>query len=156
MATKSTVEERLKKLDEQKQKLLNQQRQKAAAVKNKERKQDARRNFLAGSIILNHPPLKDELMRLLDEKLVKPADRALFDLAPLPETVSGITDAIKQADTKAEAPAEPSAETEQSTAADSTADATAAETGDQAEAKPAETTDTPAEAPKRSRTKKSE
>lgn len=55
----------------------------------RKRKDETRRKILAGAVVLDeaekHPTYKAELFALLGRFLVRPADRVLFGLEPLPE-----------------------------------------------------------------------
>lgn len=58
-----------------------------AKLRDQERKDDTRRKIIAGSLALEHQDAEFQatLNRLL-RQYVKPRDRHLFDLPPLPET----------------------------------------------------------------------
>lgn len=62
----------------------------AAQVKLRERKLDTRRKIIAGALALEHAKRDDRfhaiLVRLLDEYVERPVERALFGLGPMPET----------------------------------------------------------------------
>lgn len=59
-----------------------------AKIRDQARKDDTRRKIIAGGLALKHKDVEFEatMRRLLDQHVIKSADRALFDLPPLPET----------------------------------------------------------------------
>ena len=65
-------------------------RQEMAKKRTQERKQDTRRKVLAGAVVLEHAEhdaaFKAELHQLLARFLVRPDDRALFELPPAATT----------------------------------------------------------------------
>lgn len=79
----------LEKLKAQRAKLDKQIKQAQQKERQKQRKADTRRKILAGAVVLAHAEkdagFKTHLMRLLDEQLEKPQDRALLELPPRPE-----------------------------------------------------------------------
>lgn len=91
----STLEEKKAALLAKQQKELDQLNEQIKAAerrqKDKDRKTDTRRKILAGAFMLHHcetnaqSDLSRKLLSLLDEYLIKDIDRALFDLAPIPQ-----------------------------------------------------------------------
>ena len=79
----------LEKLKAQRAKLDKQIKQVQQKERQKQRKADTRRKILAGAVVLAHAEkdagFKTHLMRLLDEQLEKPQDRALLELPPRAE-----------------------------------------------------------------------
>lgn len=57
-----------------------------AKIREQDRKNDTRRKIIAGALALEHKDVEFEatMRRLLDQYVIKPSDRALFDLPPLP------------------------------------------------------------------------
>jgi cell division septum initiation protein DivIVA len=82
-----TRTERLEKLAERKRRLGQQIDRMRAAVAQEERKQDARRKILAGSMAIAQAQRSEEarqrLLAELDGYLTRDHDRALFGLGPL-------------------------------------------------------------------------
>lgn len=82
--------EKLEKLLAQKAALDARIRQEQNRENEKKRKADTRRKILAGAVVLEHAERNAiyqlELKKLLGEFLTRADDRALFGLAPLPES----------------------------------------------------------------------
>jgi transposase len=82
----STLQEKLSRLKLRQQR-LGARRQAIAA--NRDRKADTRRKILLGGIIMVKMTQSDadraRILAWLDEALTRSTDRALFDLAPLPQ-----------------------------------------------------------------------
>lgn len=80
------LEEKLKEAKALKQK---QDAQKRALATKQERQNDTRRKILVGAVILAKVERdewpRDKLLAMLETALVHKKDRALFDLAPIPE-----------------------------------------------------------------------
>lgn len=80
------LEEKLKEAKALKQK---QDAQKRALATKQERQNDTRRKILVGAVILAKVERdewpRDKLLAMLDAALAHKKDRALFDLAPIPE-----------------------------------------------------------------------
>lgn len=80
---------RLEKLQAKREALEALIRQEQARQRTQERKNDTRRKVLAGAVVLEHAQhdagFKEALDALLARLLKRPDDRALFELAPLPE-----------------------------------------------------------------------
>jgi hypothetical protein len=85
----SKAEERIRRLEEQKAKVLAELQAAKARFARKERAEDTRRKILAGGMILDQVAAGDwpreKLLAALDEYLDRSSDRALFGLAPNPE-----------------------------------------------------------------------
>ena len=100
--------ERLAELEAQEKQLRARINREKARIKTEERKKDTRRKIIAGALALEH---KDEgfqaqLRKLIDEYVLRPEERALFDLEPLPDDTQ--TDDLNAAYQAAAAPAAPS------------------------------------------------
>jgi hypothetical protein len=84
------VGKRLEQLQAKREALEALIRQEQARERTQERKNDTRRKVLAGAVALEHAQhdigFKETLDALLARVLKRPDDRALFGLAPLPET----------------------------------------------------------------------
>lgn len=89
----SAQSDRLAKLEQQRQQIHDSIRREKLKLAGEERKKDTRRKILIGSIILNEikndSALQERIQKLLDAKLSRDDDRALFDLKPLPEKSNG-------------------------------------------------------------------
>ena len=89
----ATAEEKLKKLEDRKAKLAAQIERIKARQGAEARKSDTRRKILVGAVILEMVESgewpKDKLLNLMDKKLTRPIDRALFGFStpeqPAPE-----------------------------------------------------------------------
>lgn len=81
---------KLQKLREKQARIEAQMRTLAARERTQSRKDDTRRKIIAGALALYHAAKNPDdaftkkLLRLLDEYVVKPYERALFNLPPLP------------------------------------------------------------------------
>ncbi len=79
---------RLKKLEQQQEKIRAAIAREKAKLADQSRKDDTRRKILAGATILTEAEkdsaLRNRLYALLDSTLVRPDDRALFGFDPLP------------------------------------------------------------------------
>jgi len=88
----------LKKLRDQRAKLLESAKQKRAEERRLERQNNARRRDLLGGLTLDLMESgewpKDRILSRLDQRLTRPSDRALFDFPPRPtQDDSGTTGA---------------------------------------------------------------
>lgn len=85
---KLTDNARLKKLEQQQEKIRAAIAREKAKLADQARKDDTRRKILAGALILTEAEkdsaLRTRLHALLEAQLTRADDRALFDLAPLP------------------------------------------------------------------------
>jgi hypothetical protein len=81
---------KLQKLREKRDHIEAQIRAVSARERTQSRKDDTRKKIIAGALALHHAAKNPDdaftkkLMRLLDEYVVKPHERALFNLPPLP------------------------------------------------------------------------
>ena len=79
-------------LDARKTKLNARTRRVRSRLSARERKTDTHRKILVGAMMLRladqHPETKDFMLKQLDAFLEHPRDRALFDLAPRPNTAT--------------------------------------------------------------------
>jgi hypothetical protein len=81
---------KLQKLREKRDQIEAQIRTVSARERTQSRKDDTRKKIIAGALALHHAAKNPDdaftkkLMRLLDEYVVKPHERALFNLPPLP------------------------------------------------------------------------
>lgn len=88
----SKAEERIRRLEDQKAKVLADLQAAKARFARKERAEDTRRKILVGGMILalvesgDWP--REKLLAALDEYLDRASDRALFGLAPKPEATA--------------------------------------------------------------------
>jgi FKBP-type peptidyl-prolyl cis-trans isomerase (trigger factor) len=84
-------DDRLKKLEEQRAELDRRIRAQRAKIKDEERRRATRRKIILGGLIERHcelnpeSPFAREVERLVAEFVTGETERALFDLAPLPE-----------------------------------------------------------------------
>jgi len=91
MSQSEKVRSRLQALDERLARLRNEKIRLIARVSQAERKRDTRCKILIGGAVLaavDHegvPPMRSraELLRWLNARLIRPHDRAAFDLSPL-------------------------------------------------------------------------
>lgn len=86
----TTIQQLEEKLRQAKAKQAQINARKRAAEAKRQRQEDTRRKVLVGAVVLAElergSHMKPVIDRLLDEKLVKDADRALFGLPPKPRT----------------------------------------------------------------------
>ena len=87
-----TLEDKLAALREKETQLKAQLRDAQAREKAQDRKNDTRRKILMGALckkMISEDPQSDfalTLLRLINEQITAPKDRALFGLPPLPDT----------------------------------------------------------------------
>src|SRR3984957_15236245 len=97
MARRSTTD-RLETLRQKRDQLDAQLRALEARKKQAERKSDTRRKVIAGALALEHFEANRDsefariLFRLLDEYVVRPYDRGLFDFLPAPDVLTPTTE----------------------------------------------------------------
>ena len=84
--TRKTPAERIAAKEKKLSQLQAQIASEKARIRTQERKDDTRRKIIAGALALEHKDVEFEatMRRLLDQYVIKPSDRALFDLPPLP------------------------------------------------------------------------
>jgi hypothetical protein len=90
-----TRTERIEKLAEKRRQLAEEIDRMRAAEAQEERKRDARRKILVGSLVLAQVERgevpRERLVAELDQHLTRNHDRALFDLAPREESAPAIS-----------------------------------------------------------------
>jgi large subunit ribosomal protein L7/L12 len=89
----TTADEKLKKLEESKAKIIARIEKVKARQGAETRKTDTRRKILVGAVILELVESgkwpKEKLLSLMDEKLSRPIDRALFGLSEPEQKAAG-------------------------------------------------------------------
>lgn len=95
--------DKIKTLDNQIQQLLEQKKALEARQRDADRKAETRRKVIVGALALEHFEKNPEsqfakvLVRLLDEYVTRPHDRALFpELAPLPDAANAAVTAAPE------------------------------------------------------------
>ena len=87
--TRKTDKQRLEELEAAKEKLAAREKAIKSRLRNKERKDDARRKIIAGAIALEHGKYDEAwgawFRQVLHNEVKRPADRELLDLPPLQE-----------------------------------------------------------------------
>lgn len=97
-AAKKRVEELEAKLKQAKALVQKQEAQQRALESAQARKKETRQKILIGAMVLNLIKQEDEdgekwkqsIMKRLDNYLVKPSDRAMFDLPPISVTKTSL------------------------------------------------------------------
>jgi hypothetical protein len=96
MAGTTAATERLERLQRQKAAIEAKIARLNAQQSAQQRRIDTRRKIIAGALALAHcafdQAFRDTMMTLFDSNLVKPADRALFNLPPRPEVSTNESD----------------------------------------------------------------
>jgi hypothetical protein len=86
---RATSEQRLETLKEKRSQIDAELTRLESKMKTESRKRDTRRKILVGAVILQEmdgrPDFEEYVTALLQDRLIKPRDRALFNLAPKEE-----------------------------------------------------------------------